>query len=216
MKILKQKAQDRNPDEFSFAMMNSKVDSQGRKVQDRGNKALSVDVVKLLKTQDAGYIRTMLQMVRKEREELEQRLVLEEDEVRALKDGENGKKGTRKVFVGNVEEQKKFSEDDWFRKGGDWPDQEAEDDEEEEVLPKKPSKKEQEAQWLAEKEERALNHKRRRTQERVAAHLENIKARERELMAAEEELEKQRAKMNNTVGGINKHGVKFKIRERKR
>ena len=31
-----------------------------------------------------------------------------------------------------------------------------------------------------------------------------------------EELEKQRAKMNSSVGGVNKNGVKFKIRERKR
>jgi U3 small nucleolar RNA-associated protein 11 len=35
-------------------------------------------------------------------------------------------------------------------------------------------------------------------------------------MIAEEELEKQRAKMSNTVGGTNKDGVKFKIRERKK
>ena len=43
-----------------------------------------------------------------------------------------------------------------------------------------------------------------------------VKKKERELAAAEEELEKQRAKMSNSVGGVNKNGVKFKIRERKR
>jgi len=29
-------------------------------------------------------------------------------------------------------------------------------------------------------------------------------------------LDNQKAKMNNTIGGVNKNGVKFKIRERKR
>ena len=46
--------------------------------------------------------------------------------------------------------------------------------------------------------------------------LRALKKRESELVAAEEELELQRAKMNNTVGGVNKNGVKFKVRERKR
>ncbi|KAF2875399.1 small-subunit processome [Massariosphaeria phaeospora] len=221
IKLLKQKAADRNPDEFSFKMINSQVDSRGRKVADRGNQALSIDVVKLLKTQDSGYIRTMLQMLRKEREELEQMLVLGKDDVRALKDGEHGKKGTHRVYVGDVEEQNKFSADEWIGKGGERPDEQAteevdEDEEVEKTPPKKLSKKQQDARLLAEKEKRNLTRKRQRTQERAAAHLENIKARERELVAVEEELEKQRAKMNNTVGGVNKNGVKFKVRERKR
>lgn len=229
LKILKEKAKDRNPDEFSFGMMSSKVDSQGRKVADRGNKALSTDVVKLLKTQDAGYIRTMLQMVRKEREELEHKMVLEDEEVRVLRDGEGGRKARHILYVGNVEEQKEFDKEEWFGTGGEWPErawnrprrtkdaiQRDTDREEEEVRPKKLSKKQHEAIHLAEKEERAVLKKRERAQQRAAAHLDALKVRERDLMAAEEELERQRAKINNTVGGTNKHGVKFKIRERKR
>jgi hypothetical protein len=229
LKLLSEKARDRNPDEFSFKMMSSRVDKQGKKVADRGNQALSMDVVKLLKTQDAGYIRTMLQMIRKEREELEQRLVLEEDdEVRAVRDGDKIKQGKHRVYVDDEEEQRAFDPDSWFGKGQDMP-QDArtrepqfegysEDEEEEEVTtrPKTLSKKQIEAQELAKREKRAFNKGRDRAQSRTAIKLQIVKKREKELVAAEEELEAQRAKMNSTVGGVNKHGVKFKVRERKR
>lgn len=203
-------------------MMSSTVDSKGRKVADRGNKALSMDVVKLLKTQDAGYIRTMLQMVRKEREELEQKIVVDEDEARALKDGDYGKTAKRTVYVGDKDEQEEFNADSWFGEGGELPGrsratEKSEDADEEQLSrPRKLTKKQREAQIQAEKEKASLMKKRERALERAAAHLEALKARERDLVAAEEELEQQRAKMNNTVGGVNKHGVKFKIRERKR
>lgn len=208
--------------------MSSTVDKAGRKVADRGNKSLSVDVVKLLKTQDAGYIRTMLQIVRKEREALEKRVVLEDAAVRVLKDGDERRKAKHTVYVGKQEEQEEFDDEEWFGKGGELPGRvggqsqsqlQAEEDDEEEEAPKKVkklSKKQQEAKELAEKQQRAFMSKRDRAQERAAAHLEALKKRERDLMAAEDELELQRAKMNNTVGGINKNGVKFKIRERKR
>ncbi|PVH93764.1 U3 small nucleolar RNA-associated protein 11 [Periconia macrospinosa] len=217
IKILKEKATDRNPDEFSFGMLNSKVDAQGRKVADRGNKALDVDVVKLLKTQDAGYIRTMLQIVRKEREELERKMMLSDEAVKVL--GKGGKKAKHTVFVGDVEEQEEFDEEEWFGAGAEcpaWNRPRKSEEKLEETGEKKLSKKQQEAKEVKEKEERSLMAKRARLQERSVAHLEAVKARERDLVAAEEELEKQRAKMNNTVGGTNKHGVKFKIRERKR
>jgi U3 small nucleolar RNA-associated protein 11 len=204
--------------------MSSTVDKAGRKVTDRGNKALSQEVVRLLKTQDAAYIRTMLQMTRKEREELEQKIMLEGEEIKALGLAEEEeRKRNHTVFVGDKEEQRKFKPDEWFGKGDEMPKRKKEiskeDDEEddaEEAKPKKLSKKQQEAQLLAEKERRALRRQRERTKERLAIHLEAVKLRERELATAEDELEKQRAKMNNTVGGINKNGVKFKIRERKR
>lgn len=216
-------------------MMSSKVDSKGRKVADRGNTALSMEVVKLLKTQDAGYIRTMLQMARKERQELEQRLILEEDQVRALKDRDGGVKSKHRVFVENEEEQEDFDPEAWFGRGEDIPtkltsqssgrysedsqSEEWEDEEDDtEVAPRlKPlSKKQLEAQKAAEKEGKVFNKTRKRAQSRTAYRLEMAKNRERQLVAAEEELEKQRAKMNNSVGGTNKYGVKFKIRERKR
>lgn len=230
LKLLGQKARDRNPDEFSFKMLSSRVDREGKKVGDRGNKALSTDVVKLLKTQDAGYLRTMLQVTRKEREELEQRLIMEGGEVRALKDGERSRVGKHKVYVENEEEQQEFDPEAWFGQGGELPDVrnpredlhaeesgEWEDEEEEvQVRPKTLSKKQLEVDVLAKREKRVFKRSRDQAQSRIAFRLDAVKKRERELAAAEEELETQRARMNNTIGGVNKHGVKFKIRERKR
>ncbi|KAF1943589.1 U3 snoRNP-associated protein Utp11 [Clathrospora elynae] len=229
LKVLNQKARDRNPDEFSFKMMSSTVDRKGKKVADRGNTVLSQEVVKLLKTQDAGYIRTMLQMARKEREELEQKLIMEEQgEVRALRDGQKASKSKHRVFVENEEEQEDFDPDTWFGRGDDLPgridpppledlhDELSEGEEETVQRPKSLSKKQMEAQEAAKLEAYKFGKQRERAQSRTASKLQATKKRERELMAAEQELELQRAKMNNTVGGVNKHGVKFKIRERKR
>ncbi|KAF1926312.1 U3 small nucleolar RNA-associated protein 11 [Didymella exigua CBS 183.55] len=235
LKILSEKARDRNPDEFSFKMMSSSVDNKGRKVADRGNEALSMDVVKLLKTQDSAYIRTMLQQVRRERQKLEERLVLEDQEVRTLKDGSEEKQGKHRVFVENEEEQEEFDADKWFGEGramptasrlevpAAWEDDEDEDDDEDddEEEEQRPQKKTPSAKKLREQAEKVKQMKkfdktRSRAQSRTAFRLQMVKKKERELVAAEEELEKQRAKMNNSVGGINKNGVKFKIRERKR
>ncbi|KAH7885987.1 u3 small nucleolar RNA-associated protein 11 [Phlebopus sp. FC_14] len=55
---LRQKAADRNKDEFYFAM-NKERTVEGVHVKERGNVAMPMDMVKLLKTQDEGYIRTM-------------------------------------------------------------------------------------------------------------------------------------------------------------
>jgi len=224
LKLLSEKARDRNPDEFSFKMLSSKVDKQGKKVADRGNAVLSPDVVKLLKTQDAGYIRTMLQVVRKEREELEQKLVLEGGEIRAVRDGGNTQQGKHRVFVDDEEEQK-----NWFGRGGELPGRNAiediqphgsdyEDDNENDspITRPKASKKELEADKVTKRSRQLLERSRQQAQGRTAYRLEAVKRREKELATAEDELDLQRARMNNTVGGINKHGVKFKVRERKR
>ncbi|KAJ3998576.1 u3 small nucleolar RNA-associated protein 11 [Lentinula boryana] len=55
---LKQKAAERNKDEFYFSMTRERTKG-GIHVKDRGNTALPTDVVKVLKTQDENYIRTM-------------------------------------------------------------------------------------------------------------------------------------------------------------
>ncbi|KAG2057046.1 small-subunit processome [Suillus hirtellus] len=55
---LRQKAADRNKDEFYFGM-NKERTVQGVHVKDRGNISMPMDMVKLLKTQDEGYVRTM-------------------------------------------------------------------------------------------------------------------------------------------------------------
>ncbi|KAF2713678.1 U3 small nucleolar RNA-associated protein 11 [Pleomassaria siparia CBS 279.74] len=229
LKILKQKVANKNPDEFSFGMLSSTVDKQGIKVADRGNKALEMDVVKLMKTQDAGYIRTMLQVVRKQRKELEEKIVLGEGAVRTMK-GEDARKASHTVFVGDRKEQRKFESDEWFGTGGEWPESawnrprkqvEVEKDSDEEdneagVQPKKPSKKQQEAVLAVKKEKEALMKKRERAQDKQTGILRTLMAKERALATADERLEQQRAKMNSTVGGTNKTGVKFKLRERKK
>jgi len=58
IKTLQRKAANRNKDEFYFGMVNEKT-NQGVHIQDMGNTAMPVDMVKILKTQDENYVRTM-------------------------------------------------------------------------------------------------------------------------------------------------------------
>jgi U3 small nucleolar RNA-associated protein 11 len=187
-------------------MMSAKT-VDGMKIGDRGNKALSQNVVKLLKTQDAGYIRTTLQKTRKERERLEQEIQIADGKVKALKGG-SAKSGRLTTFVESKEEQLAFvpPEVDDDDDSDDWSD---EDKEEEKTG--KPLSKPQET-----KEEIVLRRKRSRAQEARRNLLATIKEREHDLTLANNELEMQRARMNNDIGGVNKEGVKFKIRARKR
>ncbi|KAF8913072.1 small-subunit processome [Gymnopilus junonius] len=55
---LKQKAAERNKDEFYFSMTKERT-REGVHVQGRGNAPLPTDIVKVLKTQDENYVRTM-------------------------------------------------------------------------------------------------------------------------------------------------------------
>ncbi|KAF2100975.1 U3 small nucleolar RNA-associated protein 11 [Rhizodiscina lignyota] len=225
LKILRQKAANRNPDEFAFGMMSTKT-VKGEKIGDRGNKALSQEAVKLMKTQDAGYLRTMLQATKKERERLESEIQLLENEedgaINALKGGGQGK---HTVFVDDVEAQREFDAEEFFdtdAKGLSMsfnrPKHHVDHAVEatSEIVPRPRSKKAIQAEQEAEKEGKRQAKRRLKGQEGRLGYLEKIKAQERDLEAAERELEVQRAKMNNSVGGVNKNGVKFRIRERKR
>lgn len=73
LKRLRQKAADRNPDEFYRGMVGRKTE-KGVHIESRGNKALENDVVALLKTQDAGYLRKQLNSERKRYDALVQEL----------------------------------------------------------------------------------------------------------------------------------------------
>lgn len=206
-------------------------------VTDRGNTALSMDVVKLLKTQDAGYLRTMVQRTRKERERLEEEMRLgegEEEDLQVLKgDGEGEKRGKHTVFVDLVQQQKSFEPGEWFgtdrdgleksynrprRRSEGVPSTREEDDavQHPENANKSRSQRAKDAEGQAVKEAHALRRRRQKAQEVRRIRLEALRARERDLQLAEQELENQRAKMTNTLGGVNKEGVKFKVRERKR
>ncbi|KAI4135907.1 MAG: hypothetical protein LQ347_000243 [Umbilicaria vellea] len=234
LKILRQKAADRNPDEFHFGMMSSKTHNGGQKLADRGSKALSQDAVKLLKTQDAGYLRTMAQRTRKERERLEEEYILGEgDGVTILGRKSSGSDGHHTVYVESAVEQSSFDPAQHFGTTADGLDkkynrprvqQQVFSDSDREVedhlaQPKKGLKKPgitAAPKEQARKEERAIRKRHKREQEARKSKLEALKVRERDLVAAEQALEIQRAKMSNGIGGVNKAGVKWKIRERKK
>jgi len=58
IRTLQRKAAGRNKDEFYFGMVNQRT-NEGVHIQSRGNVAMPVDMVKVLKTQDENYVRTM-------------------------------------------------------------------------------------------------------------------------------------------------------------
>jgi U3 small nucleolar RNA-associated protein 11 len=212
LKVLKAKAKDRNPDEFHFGMMSTQS-VKGVKRGDRGNTALSMDVVKLLKTQDAAYLRTVLQKTRIERQKLEASLELDRDlkngVVKVL--GKGRQRGQRTVFVDSVGEQQAFGEENSRKNEMGRADSEHEEDEDTDSGAHQSEEDNQDPEM--EDEAQKL---RRIERERRLKLLEAIKRREQELVVADNELELQRAKMTNSIGGTNKNGVKYKIRERKR
>lgn len=170
-------------------MMSKKGPTTGKKGTgtvngDRGNAVLNQDAVRLFKTQDLGYVRTMRNKTQKEVQDLEQRVT-----------GIRGH-GKKIVFVEDEDEQMKKLGADIDMDEDDEDDEEADIDVEAKRLRK-----------LQEKEADKLESKLTIARERLKA-----------LAEAEEALELQRAKMakSPTVGGINKNGVKFKVRERKR
>lgn len=59
LKALRQKAAQYNPDEYYHAMTRKRTDDNGILITDRGNEALSTEQVKLYKSQDVNYVRTM-------------------------------------------------------------------------------------------------------------------------------------------------------------
>lgn len=185
---------------------------------------MSMDIVKLLKTQDAGYLQTVLQQTRRAREKIEKQVVL-------MTTGVDASSIKRKVFDDNGElvEETKVQPDldddedmdldlDDLADLGDLDGLDDLDGMDEDGSGSEGGKSEGEesdTKGLS-KEEIRQRRKKRRAQEVLQNHLEALKDRERDLSAALSQLQHQRARMNNTVGGVNKEGVKFKVRERKR
>jgi U3 small nucleolar RNA-associated protein 11 len=214
LKSLRQKAADRNEDEFYFGMMSRKGPGSsitrgksftGTVEGDRGNKAMDVDLVRLLKTQDLGYIRTMRNVAAKEVRELEERFVLaggteqEEEDEDEDSDDDMGRsrsapqKPKKIVFFDGAEEREQALEQAQEDEAMD--DLEDEDDEKATAAIRK-------AQNLE------------KLQRKLKAAKKKLKA----LKDAEYELELQKAKMAKTAtsGGITKSGRRIKVRERKR
>lgn len=212
----------------------------------RGSEAssLSHDTVKLLKTQDAGYLRTVGERVRREVERLEQEVQLQDGMAQTLGEGQsqNGQKheddedfddlldGAAKrrkiIFAESQEDQKKLGgllDDSEDEEMNDDDEDDEEDDsfgkrqqQQQEKTSKQPSKKQLEAERLALSQKRAAKKlKQRATQGRIKK-LAALKKQYAEITTAERQLELQRARMTNSIGGVNKNGVKWKVKERKR
>ena len=228
LKSLRAKAAEFNEDEFAYGMLSRQMStkwSHGSKWSglvngDRGNKALSVDAARLLKTQDVGYLRTMRSVAHKEVKQREERLALavalakqsssrggddelefdfdDDDDMDDEDDEPNAaKRPTRIVFMDDVDER-----DQAVQAQRDAGKDEAEDDDE------KKGADGDDGDELTEKEKIAM----------LQRKLQNSKKRLKALVDAEEELQAQRARMAKTpsYSGITKSGKKVKVRERKR
>ncbi|KAK3693665.1 small-subunit processome [Podospora appendiculata] len=225
LKSLRAKAADRNEDEFYFGMM-SRTGAGSRLTRgktfsgtvdnDRGNTAMDMDTVRLLKTQDLGYLRTMRNVAAREVRELNERYILaggaeqtaedHDDDSDEDEDGDQiapktGMQIPKKIVFCDgaderdqaVQKQRGGGEDD---KMGDNDDDDNDDDDD------KTKEADRKARHL----------------ERLQQKLRNAKKKLRTLANAEYELELQKAKMAKTAtsGGITKTGRRIKVRERKR
>ncbi|KAJ3523811.1 hypothetical protein NM688_g8664 [Phlebia brevispora] len=85
---LRQKAADRNKDEFYFGMTREQTRG-GVHIQDRGNASLPVDIVKVLKSQDENYIRTKRTAGLKKIDKLKNQLTALADLVKPLDEDED-------------------------------------------------------------------------------------------------------------------------------
>lgn len=209
LNALKAKAADRNEDEFYFGMMSSES-KKGVKVARRGTensggsgRSLRVDVVKLMKTQDVAYLRTVLQRTRKEIEGLDREVVAAEMGV-DVEVGKGrvvfGEDGEDLAAVPSLPDAELDDLTDLDLLDGDVSD-EAEEDKDGKPLTK--------AERAAAKRKRhALDVKRGR--------LEGLQDRAEDLATALREVEDQRVRMSGRSSGVNKNGTKFKTRQRAR
>lgn len=195
--------------------MLSSSTKKGRKLADRGNPVLSHEAVQLLKTQDSGYLQTMIQKTRKAIERLEEEFTLKGEEIGTL-DGEEGG-GRKVVFVENEAEQRDWRNRSNVEASSDVEPQDEGNDEKEVGAMRRPkSRKILQKEQTAQKEDKLWLKRITRDKQVKATKLAALKAREKDLRDAENELELQRAKMSNTVGGVNKAGVRWKVRERRK
>lgn len=218
------KVRDRHPDEFAYGMLNKSSSKQGKHGRGGDENTLSHDAVKLLKTQDAGYLRVALAKGRKDMKRVSEELGMTV-----------GKQGTKTVFEdespASPRRTRKRKSDGQVLDDVDVnevmdidppvvedADEYADVVEEETTAPTSRPKTRTEAERGkdAAARLRAERKKRQRLQEARKVKLDMLRQRQKEILAAADRLELQRAKMAKTVGGVNKNGVKFKVRERKR
>lgn len=211
LKALRRKAVDRNEDEFYFGMMSrggpTSFASRGKRWNgtvegDRGNKAMSVDAVRLLKTQDVGYVRTMRNVLSKEVSGLEERLLLARGMSGEFEDEyEESRRARKIVFVDGADDR-----DQIMGNAGDAADVEENLDDEEELG------------GLDDDDGDAEPDENDMTVQRLQRRLEIAKEKLRALAEAEDALDEQRAKMAKTAtsAGVTKKGKKIIVHKRKR
>lgn len=216
-------------------MLSDRSAKQGRHGTRESGQSLSNDAAKLLKTQDAGYLRTVGERIRREMERLEQEVKMQdgiqevlgegqtkrkdeddEDDFFDFEDEEEDGKPKKVVFAESREEQREIGRD--LDEDSDDMDEDEEDSFEQlsKNQKQKKSKKQLEAEMQAFRELRAARKAKKRAAEVRRNKLQALKKQYAEITAAERELEWQRGRMDNAVGGTNKNGVKWKIRERKK
>ncbi|KAE8379937.1 small-subunit processome [Aspergillus bertholletiae] len=239
LKRLEEKARDRNPDEFAFGMMSAHSQKAGKHGAAARQSAagLSHDAIKLLKTQDAGYLRTTGERVRRQMDKLEQEIQLQEGMVQSLV-GKKQKKKKASVrdeddedgFDFDFDEESEsesearpkktvFADDKLEQRALKQKQVQAENsevDESFEDLQRKKTARELEADRLALQEARRARKIKKRAAEARQNKLEVLQKQYNDITAAERQLDWQRGRMDNSVGGTNKNGIKWKIRERKR
>lgn len=191
---------------------------KGTLAGDRGNKALDIETVRLLKTQDLGYIRTMRQVVVKEIARLEEQVVLTRG-LDHLDDDENEgddmdsedddmpmptsskPKAPRKIVFMDDEEEREATMLDKLEAEQDDDD----DDEDGGAVDDK-------------KGEGSEEFERAKSLRRLKRQLENAKNKLKAFNDAEAALDIQRGKMAKTAtsGGQTRRGRKIMVRTRKR
>ncbi|ROT39705.1 U3 small nucleolar RNA-associated protein [Sodiomyces alkalinus F11] len=231
LKALRAKADDRNEDEFYFGMASRQGPgsrlSQGKRwsgtvAGDRGNKALSTDAVRLLKTQDVGYVRTMRSVVVKEVTRLREQLVFASEGLPEVDDEEVDEEeggfdfaaplsglarpkkivfvdGEAEAALNGVGDREKEGEEEEFggfddSEGGDAEKDKGEDQKHDEMA------------------------RRTRNLQRIRKELALAEKKLKVLTEAERELEVQKAKMAKTAtsGGVTRKGKKIMVRARKK
>ena len=209
--------------------MLSSQSRKGRKLAGRQNPVLDQDVVKLLKTQDAGYVTAMLQKTKRSKTRLEQDFVLNDGKgVKLLSAISSQKKGSHMIFVDNTEQQRQYRPEDKVASRRDSTrrledsSRNMEEDDSDGVpficLPQEPpvARRAGERDELASKQKKVLRKYRRKEQDARKSKLAAMNAREKDLVEAKNELDFQRARMSNNVGGTTRVGIKWKVRERKK
>ncbi|EHA54433.1 hypothetical protein MCOR27_008952 [Pyricularia oryzae] len=232
LKTLRQKAAERNEDEFYHKMLSRTgpgsaltKGAKGRNFTgtvsgDRGNTSMDVDVVRILKTQDIAYVRTLRNTLAKDVRQCEERLAIAEsfagvphEDVGGDEGGSGSDDDERPTKRRKASKIKFFDDEaDRDRAAEDaTPDKADEDDDDDfENFGDEDGEDDKE---MTEDEKRALK------LERLRRNLRNARRKLKALADAEAELDLQRVRMAKTAtrGAVTKSGKKIKkVFERKR